>query len=64
MDWIAIARTLFTVLCFSFFTVAVGVAYSKRAKTRYKDAAKLPFLDDDKVGASPDLQPYNGEKHE
>ncbi|MDF0605096.1 cbb3-type cytochrome c oxidase subunit 3 [Neisseriaceae bacterium TC5R-5] len=60
MEWITIARSLFTVGCFAFFIVVVLLAYSKRAKARYEEVANLPFLDDDKVQESELDQAANG----
>ncbi|AXE30801.1 CcoQ/FixQ family Cbb3-type cytochrome c oxidase assembly chaperone [Chromobacterium phragmitis] len=49
MDWVTVGRSLFTVVCFAFFIAVLIMAYSKRSKSRYEEAANLPFLDDDKV---------------
>ncbi|AUH52265.1 CcoQ/FixQ family Cbb3-type cytochrome c oxidase assembly chaperone [Chromobacterium sp. ATCC 53434] len=49
MDWVTFGRSLFTVVCFAFFIVVLIIAYSKRSRSRYEEAANLPFLDDDKV---------------
>ncbi|AXT45394.1 MULTISPECIES: cbb3-type cytochrome oxidase subunit 3 [Chromobacterium] len=62
MDWVTIGRSLFTVVCFAFFIVVLGIAYSKRSKNRYEDAANLPFLDDDKVQEAEQDQASNGAK--
>ncbi|HJV07034.1 cbb3-type cytochrome oxidase subunit 3 [Paludibacterium denitrificans] len=49
MDWVTFGRSLFTVICFVFFIAILIVAYSKRSKDRYEEAANQLFLDDDKV---------------
>ena len=45
MDWVTLGRSLFTVVCFAFFIVVLIIAYSKRSKGRYEEAANLPFLE-------------------
>ncbi|WP_199152872.1 CcoQ/FixQ family Cbb3-type cytochrome c oxidase assembly chaperone [Chromobacterium sp. ASV23] len=60
MDWVTIGRSLFTVVCFAFFIVVLIIAYSKRSKNRYEEAANLPFLDDDKAEEAPHDQASNG----
>ncbi|POZ62754.1 cbb3-type cytochrome oxidase subunit 3 [Chromobacterium alticapitis] len=60
MDWVTIGRSLFTVVSFAFFIVVLIIAYSKRSKNRYEEAANLPFLDDDKVEEAPRGEASNG----
>ncbi|PRP71690.1 cytochrome C oxidase Cbb3 [Chromobacterium amazonense] len=60
MDWVTIGRSLFTVVCFAFFIAVLIMAYSKRSKNRYEEAANLPFLDDDKVEEAPHDQASHG----
>jgi cytochrome c oxidase cbb3-type subunit 4 len=60
MDWITAGRSLFTVMCFTFFLLVLYIAYSKRSKNRYDEAANVPFLDDDKVQEAEQDQASNG----
>nr|WP_199065383.1 cbb3-type cytochrome c oxidase subunit 3 [Chromobacterium sp. ASV5] len=60
MDLVTIGRSLFTVVCFAFFIVVLIIAYSKRSKNRYEEAANLPFLDDDKVQEAEKDKASNG----
>lgn len=62
MDWVTLGRSLFTVMCFSFFLLVVFIAYSKRSRNRYEEAANLPFLDDDMVQEAHADQASNGAK--
>jgi cytochrome c oxidase cbb3-type subunit 4 len=54
MDWVTIGRSAFTVMCFTFFILVLFIAYSRRSKNRYDEAANVPFLDDDKVQEADD----------
>ncbi|AXK38088.1 cbb3-type cytochrome oxidase subunit 3 [Crenobacter cavernae] len=47
MDWTSYGHSAFTVFCLVSFAVILIGAYSKRAKNRYDEAAKLPFLGDE-----------------
>ncbi|UTH74881.1 CcoQ/FixQ family Cbb3-type cytochrome c oxidase assembly chaperone [Chromobacterium sp. IIBBL 290-4] len=60
MDWVTFGRSLFTVVCFAFFILVLIIAYSKRSKNRYEEAANLPFLDDDKVQEAQQDMASNG----
>ncbi len=45
-------RTVFSVACLAIFAGIVYWAYSKRNRSRFDDAANLPFADDDIDGVS------------
>lgn len=47
MNWVEIGRISFTVFCFMVFIIILLGAFSKKNKTRYDEAANLPFLDDE-----------------
>jgi cytochrome c oxidase cbb3-type subunit 4 len=62
MDLVTFGRSLFTVVCFAFFIVVLLLAYGKRSKNRYEEAANLPFLDDDKAQEADTEEASNGAK--
>jgi len=61
MDLTEFGRLLFTLLCFGTFIVVVLIAYSKKSKKRYDEAANMLFDEDKPVGAST-IQPSSGAK--
>ncbi|SCK05821.1 cbb3-type cytochrome c oxidase subunit 3 [Vogesella sp. LIG4] len=54
MELTNLARTLFTVFCFTLFVVVVVGAFGKKSKKRYDEAANLVFDDEDKQPNKPD----------
>ena len=54
MDWTNLARILFTVFCFTVFTVIAIGAFGKKSKKRYDEAAKLVLDEDDQQPNKPD----------
>lgn len=62
MDITNLARSLFTVFCFTTFIVILLGAYGKKSKQRYEEAAQLPFMDDEQLSGTTPGSAANGAK--
>ncbi|MCW3479611.1 cbb3-type cytochrome c oxidase subunit 3 [Neisseriaceae bacterium JH1-16] len=52
MDLTEVGRLLFTLLCFGTFIVVALIAYSKKSKKRYDEAANMLFDEDEPADAA------------